>query len=128
LSALALTGFALSLCACGAGAQPAQRARAGTPLHAVLGWFAAINAKDAQSAKSYFAASARYMMDWGPASEWSTFAKVHCTTRSATRTHALLGCTFDESSSPTEGSADTWWSVDLQRVGQNWLIDNYGQP
>lgn len=124
---VAIGGLALVVCGCGSAGQHPQRAPEGTPLQAALGWFAAVNAKDSQKAKTYFAVSARDMMDWGPASEWSTFANIHCTTSSATQTHALVRCTFDESSSPTEGNPDSWWSVELRRGQQGWLIDNYGQ-
>jgi hypothetical protein len=106
---------------------PPSPAPAGTPIHAALSWFAAINAKHAQKARSYFWAPDRYLMNWGPASEWSTFSNVRCATTSATRTHAQLRCTFNESASPSEGNPDTFWDIYLRRVHQNWLIATYGQ-
>jgi hypothetical protein len=99
-----------------------------TPRGTVLAWFAAINGKDARTARSYFAPDARYMMDWGPVSGWPRFTKLHCKTLSRRRAHAGVHCTFHESRSPSEGNPDTWWSIDLRRAGRRWLIENYGQP
>ncbi len=99
-----------------------------TPLKMTLGWFKAINEKNAREAKPYFMPSARYMMDWGPPTNWSTFTKLHCKTLSRTRTHASVKCTVHESASPSEGNRDTFWSVNLRLVSRKWLIDDYGQP
>jgi hypothetical protein len=127
--AVAATGCcALTASGCGGASPLRQNATEGTPLHAALGWFAAINEKNDGKAASYLAPAARGMMDWGPASAWPVFAHVHCTTTSATRADAELNCTFNESSSPSEGNPDTWWSVHLRRDNQAWLIDSYGQP
>ena len=99
----------------------------GTPLQVTVGWFKAINAQDAQLATSYFTGDARYMMEWGPASDWSTFRSFRCMTVSATPTNAEVHCSFNESASPSEGNPASGWSVDLRHGPEGWLIDNYGQ-
>lgn len=115
--------------ACGsASAGSTSVATTSTPMRTTLAWFAAINAKDARKARSYFTPGARYMMGWGPSSRWSTFSKLHCGPVSRSRTQASVHCAFHESWSPSEGNPDTWWNVDLRRLRGRWLIDNYGQP
>lgn len=99
-----------------------------TPIGASMGWFNAINAQSPSLARSYFTPGARSMMDWGPASEWSTFTNIRCKKLSATRTRSEVSCTFHESPSRTEGNPVSYWSIELVRSGRRWLIDNYGQP
>jgi hypothetical protein len=100
----------------------------GSPLRVTVGWFSSINAQDARLARSYFTPEARPQMEWtGPASEWSSFTKLHCNTVSRTPSSAEVHCTFDESSSPSEGNPSTFWDVYLTDTHRGWLIDNYGQ-
>jgi hypothetical protein len=100
----------------------------GSPLQVTVGWFGAINAQDAPLARSYFTPEARPQMDWsGPASEWSSFTKLHCETVSRTSRSAEVRCTFDESASPSEGNPDSFWDVYLTATPRGWLIDSYGQ-
>ena len=101
----------------------------GSPLQVTVGWFGAINAQDAPLARSYFTPEARPQMDWsGPASEWSSFTKLHCETVSRTSRSAEVRCTFDESASPSEGNPDSFWGVYLTATHpRGWLIDSYGQ-
>jgi hypothetical protein len=112
----------------GCGARRAPTHATSTPVRAALGWFKAINEKNTPKAKSYLAPQSQYMMDWGPASTWSTFTNLNCKTLSATRTQAAVYCTFHESASPSADQPSAWWSIDLRRAKQEWLIDNYGQP
>ena len=112
-----------ALLTAGCGSQVAM-----TSAHTAVGWFKSIDEKDASKARSYFAPEARHLMDWGPASTWSTFTNVDCKTLSATRTQATVLCTFAESPSRSEGQPSSRWSFDLRRPGRTWLIENYGQP
>jgi hypothetical protein len=100
----------------------------GSPLQVTVGWFSAINAQDAPLARSYFTTKARPQMEWsGPASEWSSFTKLHCSTVSKTSRSAEVFCRFDESASPSEGNPSSAWAVYLTHTARGWLIDNYGQ-
>jgi hypothetical protein len=124
-----IMAIAFGMLIAGASSAHVQRQRStATPIKTTLDWFTAINDKDARKAKSYFAPKARYMINWGPTSTWSTFTKLHCRTISLSRRHADVKCRFHESPSRSEGNPSTWWSFDLHRRGRKWLIDNYGQP
>lgn len=116
------------LSASSAGGQSHSGHLRSTPVRVTLAWFKAINDKNAKKPRSYFTPGARYMMDWGPASSWSTFTKLQCQSLSMTATDAVVKCTFHESQSPSEGNPDTFWSIELRHYRGRWLIDNYGQP
>jgi hypothetical protein len=111
----------------GWGGQAAQAHREATPLRTVIGWFRAINAKNASKTRSYLAPAAR--AQWGnwPTSTWSTFTHLHCKALDTTRKMASVKCTFHESYSPSEGNPDTWWRIDLRRPRRRWLIESWGQ-
>lgn len=114
----------------GSSGQAAQAHPEATPLRTVIGWFRAINAKEARKAKSYLAPSALAAWANWPTSTWSTFTHLHCKTLRGTRREAsvTVKCTFHESDSRSEGNPDTWWAVDLHRSRHRWLIVSWGQP
>jgi hypothetical protein len=126
----AITASLLTLAAllAGCGGQRPQRAPAGTPLHAALAWFAAVNAKEAQKAILYFAPQARDQMRlWGRAAGWLTFANVHCKNTSVSGVHAVLRCTFKESACPAACQPDSFWDIYLRHLDPGWRIESYGQ-
>jgi hypothetical protein len=69
-------------------------------------------------------------MSWArPSVRWSKFTRLRCrTSKTSTRSHANVLCTFHESASPVEGNPDTFWDIDLRHTNSGWMIDNYGQP
>jgi hypothetical protein len=130
-SALAVLASGVMLSGCGFGsASPKSASSSQTPTQDAIAWFNAIDANNVRAARSLFEPSQRGQIRWmnQPATDQSKFTDVRCR-RTALRTNtASVLCTFKESSSPTEGQPDTWWSVEFRRSSNSgWLIDNYGQ-
>jgi len=101
-----------------------------SPVQTAYGWFKSVNKKDYSAAVAYFEPTARDMMDWGGGntSGWPSFSHLHCGLVSETATDAQVQCTFRESQAADEGNPDSFWGIDMHRLGNGpWLIDNYGQ-
>jgi hypothetical protein len=101
-----------------------------SPVQTAYGWFKSVNEKDYSAAVAYFEPTARDMMDWGDGntSGWPSFSHLHCGLVSETATDAQVQCTFTESQAVDEGNPDSFWGIDMHRLGNgSWLIDNYGQ-
>ncbi|MGD0981750.1 MAG: hypothetical protein ABR946_09760 [Solirubrobacteraceae bacterium] len=129
----AMVSCALVAAGCGSdgsrvGSHVTRVPASGSPLQVTVGWFGAINARNAPLARSYFTPEARPQMDWsGGVSDWSSFTRLHCKTVSRTPRSAEVYCTFDESASPSEGNPSSFWDVYLRYTPRGWFIDNYGQ-
>lgn len=125
-AALIAGALVASGCSSSPGPTPPAATRYGSPEQATLSWFYALNHHDSAAATAHFTHAAADQMDWGG----GTFSALRCkaaTMQSATA--ATVYCSFSESSFPSEGNPDNWWTVSLQRQRDGrWLIDNYGQP
>ena len=100
------------------------------PVQTAYGWFKSVNNKDYSAAVAYFEPTARDMMDWGGGntSGWPSFSHLRCSLVSETDSDAQVQCTFRESQAADEGNPDSFWGIDMHRLGNGpWLIDNYGQ-
>ena len=101
-----------------------------SPVQTAYGWFKSVNNKDYPGAVAYFEPTARDMMEWGGGntSGWPTFSNLRCKLVTETVTDAQVQCTFRESQAADVGNPDSFWGIDMHRVGTGpWFIDNYGQ-
>ena len=101
-----------------------------SPVQKAYGWFKSVNNKDYPAAVAYFEPTARDMMEWGGGntSGWPTFSNLRCKLVTETVTDAQVQCTFRESQAADVGNPDSFWGIDMHRVGTGpWFIDNYGQ-
>jgi hypothetical protein len=104
--------------------------KAQSPVQTAYAWFKSVNRKDFSAAVAYFEPTARDKMDWasGDTSGWPSFSHLRCSLVSETDSDAQVQCTFRESQAADEGNPDSFWGIDMHRLGNGpWLIDNYGQ-
>ena len=100
-----------------------------SPVQTTYAWFKSLNKKDYPAAVANFEPTARDMMEWGRGNKgWPTFSKLRCTLVSETATDTQVQCTFREAQAAGVGNPDSFWEIDMHRLGTGpWLIDNYGQ-
>lgn len=126
-----LVGVALSLTACSSGPSsysgPLPQIQVQSPVETTIGWFKAVDDRDAPLALAHFAAAARDQMKW---SSWGpSFTHLHCSPQSESAKEAEVYCRYAEINDPGTGmSNQDFWDVYLQREPSGrWLINNYGQ-
>ena len=126
-----LVGVALSLTACSSGpasySGPLPQIQVQSPVETTIGWFKAVDDRNAPLALAHFAAAVRDQMKW---SSWGPpFTHLHCSPQSESAKEAEVDCTYAEINDPSTGmSNQDFWDVYLQREPSGrWLINNYGQ-